>query len=76
MLAKVLKITAGGLVVLGGYVFAYRYGYAQGLLDLELALEDDYKGRKKQGYKPYYHQYGIQGCSGRYPWGSGAFSDV
>ena len=59
MLAKVLKITAGGLVVLGGYVFAYRYGYVQGLLDLELALEEDHKKRSKRpksGYCDYYRR--------------------
>ena len=56
MLTKVLKITTGGLIVLGGYIFAYRYGHIRGLLDLELALEEDYKERKKRGYKPYYHR--------------------
>ena len=50
MLTKVLKITTGGLVILGGYIFAYRYGYIRGL------LEEDYKERKKRGYKPYYHR--------------------
>ena len=70
MLTKILKITTGGLVILGGCVFAYRYGHARGLLD-----EEGYKERKKRGLKPYYHQYGIQGCSGRYPWGSGDDED-
>ena len=56
MLTKVLKITTGGLIVLGGYVFAYRYGYIRGLLDLQMTLEEDYKERKKRGYKSYYHR--------------------
>lgn len=47
MLTKVLKITTGGLVILGGYVFAYKYGYVRGLLDLQMALEEDYKKRSE-----------------------------
>lgn len=59
MLTKVLKITTGGLVILGGYVFAYKYGYVRGLLDLQMSLEEDYKKRSerpKRGYSEYYRR--------------------
>ena len=56
MFKQVLKIATGGLVILGGYVFVYEYGYIRGLLDLQMALEEEYKERKKRGYKPYYHR--------------------
>ena len=54
---KALKITIGGLVILGGYIGAYQYGYVRGLLDLKLAFdEDDQKQRnqKRVSYRSYY----------------------
>ena len=54
---KALKITTSGLIILGGYIFAYKYGYVKGLLDLQLAFdEDDRKPReqKKVSYGRYY----------------------
>ena len=57
MFNKALKITIGGLVILGGYIGAYQYGYVRGLLDLKLAFdEDDRKQReqKRVSYRRYY----------------------
>ena len=59
MFKQVLKITTGGLVILGGYVFAYKYGYVRGLLDLQMAFEEDDKKRRerpKRGYSEYYRR--------------------
>lgn len=60
MSKQALKITIGGLIILGGYIFAYKYGYVKGLLDFQLAFEEDDRKRRaerpRRGYSEYYHR--------------------
>lgn len=54
---KALKITTGGLIILGGYIFAYKYGYIKGLLDLQLTLDEDHRKWREQRRVSYRHYY-------------------
>ena len=56
---KALKITIGGLIILGGYISAYQYGYVCGVLACQKVINEPYQKkseRPKRGYNVYYHQ--------------------
>ena len=61
MITKVLKITTGGLIILGGYIFAYKYGYVKGLLDLKMAFDEDDRKRRERKKVSYSHYYSSSG---------------
>ena len=59
MFNKALKITTGGLIILGGYISAYQYGYVRGVLACKKVINEPYQkksDRPKRGYSEYYRR--------------------
>ena len=56
---KALKITIGGLIILGGYIGAYQSGYVCGVLACKKVINEPYQKKSehpKRWYNVYYHR--------------------